>query len=74
MFIVHLEAEGKPNMEFRCTGVDCITVTRAIKNVYSSILSLETRKITLRDRSRTQKLLGLSMLNYATHTEKNSSA
>ena len=73
MFIVHRESEENRIWSSECIRSGYITTTRATKFLHSLTLSLEKRKVTLRDKPRAHKLLGICKLIYATHTGKTSS-
>ena len=73
MLIVHREAEVNQIWSSGCTRTGCINMARSINTSHSSTMSLETRKVTPRDRSKAQKSLGPFMSSYATHPGKSSS-
>ena len=73
MFIVHQEAEYKPNMEFRIHKSGLHYYDPRIKKIHLLSLSLGTRKVTIRNKSRAHKLQGICTLSYDTHPGNTSS-
>jgi hypothetical protein len=61
IFIVHRQASGVPNMEFRMHEVDCITTIHSMRTLPSSTPSQATRRVSHKGRSRALKTLRHSM-------------
>ena len=72
-YIVLQEAEDKPNMDIITHNSGLHYYNPRYRHFSLLTLSLVTRKVTHRDKSRAQKLQSIFKLVYAPHPEKNSS-